>query len=211
MAEAFREETKQSVGALLPILILGDVFAIAYYRRHAKWNRLWVLLPYVVVGMVPGFLVLDRFESDALRLLLGCTILTLLTLHVLSRRFGWGHLPERKWFVPVTGILAGFGTAVGNSAGPVMSIYLVGSRLDKHEFLGTAAWFFFIVNVGKLLPFVLLGIIPSTTLHFDLLLAPVVVIGALVGVFLLKRIPQAIFDTFVLALAGLAGLWLILD
>ena len=153
MAEAFRDETKRSVGALLPILILGDVFAIAYYRRHAQWKRLWVLLPYVVAGMVPGFLVLGQFESDTLRLLLGCIILALLTLHVLSRRFGWGHLPERKWFVAATGVLAGFGTAVGNSAGPVMSIYLVGSRLDKHEFLGTSAWFFFIVNVGKLVPF----------------------------------------------------------
>jgi hypothetical protein len=56
MAEAFREDTKLSVGAMLPILLVGDSFALAYYRRHAHWARLWELFPYVLAGMVPGYL-----------------------------------------------------------------------------------------------------------------------------------------------------------
>jgi hypothetical protein len=28
---------KASAGALLPMLLFGDVFAVAWYRRHAQW------------------------------------------------------------------------------------------------------------------------------------------------------------------------------
>ena len=45
MAEAFPDDAKLSVGAILPLLIVGDLFAISYYRRHADWQRLLQLFP----------------------------------------------------------------------------------------------------------------------------------------------------------------------
>ena len=209
MAEAFPQETKLSVGAMLPLLLVGDVFAIAYYRRHAQWRRLVELLPYVAAGMAPGYFVLRLIPGDGLRVLLGLIILGLLTLHLASQRFGRGPAAHRWPTVAATGVLAGFGTTVGNAAGPVMSIYLVNQKLDKHEFLGAAAWFFFLVNLSKIPLFATLGMIEAKTLRFDAALLPVVVIGALVGAATLKRIPQAAFNWLVLALAGVAGLHLV--
>ena len=119
-------------------------------------------------------------------------------------------MADRWWFTAATGVLAGFGTAMGNAAGPVMSIYLVSKRLDKHEFLGTSAWFFFFVNVSKVPVFLLIGVITPATLRCDLMAAPVLVVGALAGAMALKRIPQVAFDTLVLALAGIAAVRLIL-
>lgn len=210
MAEAFREETRLSVGAMLPILLLGDLFALAYYRRHANWGRLLELLPFVAVGMVPGYLVLWKLDSEPLRVLIGAIILVLLALQIARQRFGWEKMPDRRWFIATTGVLAGFGTAVGNAAGPVMSIYLICKRVDKHEFLGTAAWFFFIVNLSKIPFFLSLDMITPTTIHLDALLVPVVVVGAIVGVLVLERIPQAVFNGIVLTLAGVAALRMIL-
>ena len=43
-----------SIGVMLPMLIMGDMFAVAWYRRHAQWDKLVHLLPWVVVGMVFG-------------------------------------------------------------------------------------------------------------------------------------------------------------
>ncbi len=54
MAEAFPGNEKLSVGAILPILLVGDVLAVGTYRQHTQWNRLFGLFPYVLVGMVPG-------------------------------------------------------------------------------------------------------------------------------------------------------------
>jgi uncharacterized membrane protein YfcA len=209
MAEAFREDTKLSVGAMLPILLVGDLFALAYYRRNANWERLVELCPYVIVGMVPGYFVLRTTSGSHLRILLGGLILLLLGIQLLRQRFAWQPRLDRRWMVGLTGFLAGFGTTVGNAAGPVMSIYLVGQRLEKQEFLGTSAWFFFLVNLSKLPLFFGLNMITRPTLRFDLLLLPVVVVGALAGVWFLRRIPQRLFNTLVLLLAGIAALRLI--
>ena len=99
--------------------------------------------------MVPGYLTLWLLPTDSLRTLLGVTILVLLALHAGRRYFGWQRLLDRWWFTATSGILAGFGTTVGNAAGPVMSIFLLSRHLEKQEFLGTTAWFFFLVNLSK--------------------------------------------------------------
>lgn len=209
MADAFRDETRLSVGAMLPLLIVGDVFALAYYRRHADWGRLYELFPFVVAGMVPGYLVLWLAHGDALRLLLGLIVLALLALQIARQRFKWDRIPSSRWFVALTGCLAGFGTTVGNAAGPVMSIYLISKKMDKFEFLGTSAWFFFLVNASKIPWFLLLDMITVRTLCFDAKLVPIVVVGAIVGAIFLQRIPQHIFNALVLLLAGIAGLRLV--
>ena len=49
------------------------------------------------------------------------------------------------------GWLAGSTTMIANAAGPVMTIYLLACRLPKFEFVGTAAWFFFAINLFKVL------------------------------------------------------------
>ena len=195
----------------MPILLVGDLFALAYYRRSASWERLIELCPYVLAGMVPGYVVLRTTSGEALRLLLGLIVLVLLLLQLARQRFGWEPRLDRRWSVASTGLLAGFGTTVGNAAGPVMSIYLVGQRLGKHEFLGTSAWFFFLVNLSKLPLFLTLGMITPQTLKLDALVIPMAALGALVGAFLLRRIPQRLFNTLVLLLAGLAALRLIIS
>ena len=208
-AEAFAGEEGFSVGALLPMLLAGDLFAVRYYGRHTQWNRLWGLLPYVVLGMIPGALVLRYVDHGQFRLVLGWMILTLLLLELCRRRFHWSNVPRRWWFVTTMGVLAGFGTTVGNAAGPVMGIYLISQGLRKEQFMGTAAWFFFIVNTGKLPVYWSLGRITPATLEFDLIMIPIVVIGALVGRRLFSVIPQRVFDPLVLCLAGIAALRLV--
>jgi uncharacterized membrane protein YfcA len=91
-----------------------------------------------------------------------------------------------------------------------MGIYLVGNRLEKHELIGTAAWFFFLVNVSKVPFFASLGMITPATLGFSLIVMPLVVVGAGAGLWLLRRIPQGVFDTLVLILAGLGALRMVL-
>ena len=43
-----------SVGATLPLLIFGDIFAVLWYRRHARWDNLRSLFPWVITGILVG-------------------------------------------------------------------------------------------------------------------------------------------------------------
>lgn len=209
MAEVFRENTQLSVGAMVPLLILGDIFAVAYYRRHARWNRVLELVPYVLLGMIPGYVVLHYLQSDWLRTLIGAIILGLLTLHVVRVRMQWNTLPDRWWFAALMGFIAGFGTVVGNAAGPAMTVYFLSKRLDKNEFIGTGAWFFFFVNLSKVPVQWQLGVITPETLRLDLCVAPLLIAGALIGVAVHKRISQRMFNSLVLLLAAVFALRLV--
>ena len=47
---------RESTGAILPLLLCGDVIAVTWYRRHADWGTMWRLLPGSsrVCSWVPG-------------------------------------------------------------------------------------------------------------------------------------------------------------
>lgn len=47
------------------------------------------------------------------------------------------------------GAAAGFSTMVANAGGPMMTLYLLRLGVTPRAFLGTVAWFFFVVNVLK--------------------------------------------------------------
>jgi len=209
MAAAFPDQAKVSVGAILPLLLAGDLFAISFYRRHADWRRLGQLAPFVVAGMVPAYVVLRFVDDTVMRVLIGIIILVLLAVHASRPWWGAGRLPDRTWFVALTGILAGFATTVSNAAGPVMAIYLISKRFDKLQFLGTAAWFFFFVNMSKVPGYALLKMMTAATLRLNLLLVPAVVVGAILGVRAARWVPQRLFDALVLVLAGAAAVRMI--
>ena len=91
------------------------------------------------------------------------------------------------------GLVAGFGTMVGNAAGPVMTIYLISRGLRKQEFIGTSAWFFFIVNLSKLPIMSGLGMLTTDTVGFGMTVACLVPVGAILGVWLLQDHPATAF------------------
>ncbi len=209
MSYAFAGNAKDSVGALLPVLIIGDCIGVAIYRRHADFRQIARLFPCVALGMIPGALVLNSTSHAQFKLVLGWMVLILLVLEIGRQWFGWTRLSERRWFVAVMGVLAGFGTTVGNAAGPVMGIYLVAHSLPKNQLMGNWAWFFLIVNSVKVPIYLGLGTITTTTLEFSVLVIPAVLLGTLAGRRLFLWISQDLFDPLVLTLAGIAALRLV--
>lgn len=118
-------------------------------------------------------------------------------------RSGAGSSPPAR---ALYGALAGFTTMVANAGGPVTSMYFLACRYPVKAFLGTTAWFFFLVNLAKL-PFSLsLGIIRPEHLALDAVLAPVVVVLALAGRRLADRMDQRVFEPIVIALTILSAL-----
>ncbi|WP_337063367.1 sulfite exporter TauE/SafE family protein [Kineococcus sp. G2] len=209
---------KESTGAILPLLIVGDLFAIAAYRRHADWSLLLRLLPSVVVGLLLGVWFIDVVDDTVMRRSIGAVILLLVGVHLLRRhrlrRSGGDLVPasptRRRLVAAVFGSLAGFCTMVANAGGAPMSIYLFTMGLGVMSFLGTGAWFFFILNVVKL-PFSAgLGLISAESLQLDLLLVPAVVVGALVGRWVAGRLNRDLFENVVLAASALSALNLLL-
>ena len=106
----------------------------------------------------------------------------------------------------VYGSLAGFTTMVANAGGPVTSMYFLACRYPVKAFLGTTAWFFFLVNLVKL-PFSLsAGLVNATTLSLTAICAPVVVGAALAGRRLAERMDQRVFEPIIIVLTIVSAL-----
>ena len=189
MASTF--PARSSVGILLGILILADMFAVLYYRRNAQWSHLLHLFPAAFAGIVAGYFGLRFVNNEQLRPIIGVMILIMVAINYWRVRIEKDNtaVPSQWWFTVPIGFLAGIATIMANAAGPLMIIYLTAMRLGKVEFVGTAAVFFFIVNWIKV-PFnVNLGLITAESVKLNLLMLPFIIIGAVGGIFFLKRIP----------------------
>ena len=55
----------QSSGYLLPLLILGDIFSVALYRRHAQWPHLLRIFPWAAGGIVAAYFMLRYLNDQA--------------------------------------------------------------------------------------------------------------------------------------------------
>lgn len=201
---------KESVGALLPMLIVGDILAVLYYRRHAQWGRLLRLVPGVAVGMTAGGVLLSCIDNASMKPLLGALVLVLLSLELVTRRTPSATYKELTSFAVVIGFFAGFATTVGNAAGPIMGIYLIMMGLTKEQLMGTGAWFYLLVNTTKVPIFMAQGMLTLAEFPFLLYMLPMVVLGSVLGRRLLMILSQQVFDRIVLGFAALTAVLLIL-
>ena len=200
-------DARLAAGWLLPLLCAADVFAVAYYRRHAQTTRLVSLAPWVVAGMAAGALALAGPER-VLRPLVGLIVLVMIVVHIVRRRAA--TLPaESRASSAAYGTTAGFATMVANAAGPVMNLYLLTRRLPKEELIGTGAWFFLVINLSKLPVYAAHGLIGARSLLFDAALLPAVIAGALSGRAIFGLIPGRAFEIVVLALTAVSALLLV--
>lgn len=204
---------RASTAAILLLLILGDAFALAIYRRHADWPTLLRLFPGVLVGVAAGAVFLAFADDTWVRRGIGVILLVLMAF-TLAQRFrppltAGSPLRQRlqRWGY---GSLSGFTTMVANSGGAAMSMYLLAARFPVQAFLGTAAWFFAILNLSKVPISIGLGLLTPTTLLLDLMLAPAVVIGALLGRWIAKRITQTAFEWAVIVFTVIGAVYLVL-
>ena len=192
---------RASTGTLLILLLVGDAVAISAYRRDVDWATLRRLVPGVLLGVVAGAGFLMAAGDRATVLLIAVTL-------ALRRRPGPPTVQGPAGRL-VYGTLSGFTTMAANAGGPVMTMYLLASRFAVTSFLGTTAWFFFLVNVVKL-PFSIgLGVIHAETLGLDAVLAPVVIASALAGRRVAARMDQGLFNRLVTALTVVSAGYLI--
>ena len=202
---------RSSTGVLLGILILADLFAITYHRHNARWGHVLRLLPAALAGIVAGYFAMKVVSDRQLQPIIGVTVLVMLGLNY-RRTAAKGEdtpIPAQWWFAAAMGFLAGLTTMMANAAGPIMIIYLLAMRLPKIEFVGTSAWFFFVINWLKVPFSANLDLITAKSIKLDLLMLPFIAVGAAAGIFFLKRIPQKAFTAVVQALAAAAAIKLL--
>ncbi|WDR04896.1 sulfite exporter TauE/SafE family protein [Devosia rhodophyticola] len=179
---------REAAGIMLPVLLAMDAIAIYAYRKQVNWHILKIMLPGAAVGMLFGWAIW-AFVSDAVVLLMVGVITLLFVLDaILPIRKKLEGLPPSTPWGRFWGAFAGFTSFVSHTGGPPFQIYVLPQRLPPALYAGTSAYFFAMVNTAKLIPYFFLGQLSLHNLQLSAALAPVGMLGVLVGVFLVRRI-----------------------
>ncbi len=208
---AFLFGAKQSTGYVLPMLIFGDVCAVAAFRQHARWEYVRSMSLPTALGVVIGWALMNSLSESAYKPVIGSIILGLAAMQTarMWRPTWFEHVPHAAWFAWSLCLIAGFSTMLANAAGGIIALYLVAVSMPKLELVGTTAWFFLLLNLFKVPFSAQLGLIGMDTLMLNVMLTPMIVLGLLAGRWLIHRIPQRQFDSLVLLLSSVAALRLI--
>ncbi len=207
VALAFVFGEKASTGILLPLLICADICAVIYYNRHANWTYIFKLLPWMIAGVLVGVWIGHDISEVLFKKIMALIIIASVLIMVYSEQRKSMEIPKRFLFSSVTGFLAGFTTMIGNLAGPISNIYFLAMRLPKNEFIGTAAWLFFIINVFKLpFHFFVWKTITKETLVLNSVLVPLLIASFFIGAAIVKLISNTNYRKFILVVTALGGL-----
>ena len=207
----FTFESKLSTGLQLMMLCMADLAAVAWYHKTANWKIILKLLPAALCGIVIGSLVIRRLDQNSMMLLMGIVILILSGISIV-REIWWNDsekIPSHWSFAVCAGLLGGFSTQIANAAGPIMALYLLSMRLPKMEYMGTSAWYFMILNWIKLPIFVAEGRITLESCKADLAMIPFLLVGAVLGIVALNKMPKKVFNWVIVLLSAAASVYMI--
>jgi uncharacterized membrane protein YfcA len=212
------QDAAVALGMMLPLLIACDYVALVYWRGKWDWHNVRMLLPGLLVGIAVGSVVLWLFlrlgqgqqgkeiSNAALKLTIGGIALGFVALQgVRALRGGLKAFRPVPWHGFAAGSAAGVTSTLSHSAGPITTMFLLPQNMPKGRYVATTTLYYWIGNQAKLLPYWLLGQLNRDSLGGALALAPAVIAGALLGLFLHNRVNQKWFSLIVYVLLVVVG------
>ena len=190
----------KAVGVLVPLFIVGDIFALWTYWRAWDGGLVWRTLPVGVLGAVAGTYLLASLPTNTLRVALAVFVLVIVGSKFLSDRIQRLRFQSRAWHGPAAGLASGVASGMFNNGGPPYSAYLLLQHLPARTFIGTAALFFAALNVVKV-PSLLIARVLDLPLLLSVWWAVLFIpVGILAARRLLTRLNQQWFENVILVL-----------
>jgi uncharacterized membrane protein YfcA len=199
------------VGLMLPVLMLGDFFALIANWRNWITRLFWLMLVGALAGIALAAFVLANTPADALRKGLAIFIWIFVAYKLLEKRLldALRYRPQ-SWHAPLAGWVGGLASTLANAGGTPITAFLLLQDLSPAAFVGTSVIFFTIVNWIKLPFFLAEGFIDLhllLRLSWLLLLVP---FGAWVGKKVVNRVNRAVFDNLVLGILVISSILLLI-
>ena len=200
----------QAAAILMPVLLVMDLLGMAAFRKDFDLVLIKFLLPFGLVGIVIGALLFKLLDAHLVSGIVG-----VFTLAFLAQRLVFppkaDSPPPPKWLGALLTTTSGFTSFIAHAGGPPISAYVIPLRLSPVKFASTMAFFFFVINLAKWVPYAWLGLLDSRNMATSLVLLPIAPIGVWMGVRLARRVNQVLFYRLLYAGMALTGTKLVWD
>ena len=199
----------QAVAVLMPLLFVMDVLGMAAFRKNFDMPLLRFLLPFGLLGIVIGALSFKLLDAHLVAGIVGG-----FTILFLAQRLLFPPRPDSapppRWLGAILTATAGFTSFIAHAGGPPINAYILPLRLPPVHFAATMAFFFFVINLAKWVPYAWLGLLDMRNLATSIALMPFAPVGVWVGLRIARHIQPALFYRFIyigMFLTGSKLLW----
>ena len=198
-----------AVGVLLPMLMVGDAFALSMYWKEWDTDLVRRMLPAGIAGAITGTFLLSWLSPNHLRVILGIFVLLVVVYKFASDRIQTIRYVSKPWHGPLAGLLAGIASGMFNSGGPAFNSYLLLKKVQARPFIATSAIYFAILNLVKVPGFLITGVLDLRLLFSLWWVFLFIPIGLWVARMTLTRVSPLVFEWIIVALLIFSSLWLL--
>ena len=199
--------SKEVIGILSPIYLLGDIIPIYLYRKDINFKAVINFIPLALVGLISTSFFASFIDDRLFTIFISFFLLLMVLMISYQEIVKYYHkkkkikIEEKALSKPVTfflSFISGIST-ISNAAGAITCVYFFKQTKEKKEFVGSTALFFSSLNLTKIIIFALFWKninIQTLSISFSMLLGLFLGIGA--SIYLIKVIPQKIFNIIVI-------------
>jgi hypothetical protein len=203
----------EAVAYALPLLLVGDAFALRTY--WGRWDRAVIIkmMPGTIIGIVIGAQLLSSLSPITIRHGIGIMVLLFCLYKVIEPRLRQNladaQSDTRLWHGSLFGGGAGVASTLANAGGPIASVYLLMEHLTPTAFIGTSALYFALVNVMKIPNLLQAGMLQPIWFVQTAWAIPLVIAGVWTGKWLINRLDVRAFERVILVLLSITGFFLL--
>lgn len=182
----------EAIALMLPILIIGDMLSVRSF--WGKWDKslLLPLIPGAITGVFIAYLIIDFINSEYLQLIVAaiCILFALRNLFFTQTKMAFLNNKVGGLFMSM---FSGITSSLVHAGGPPIIIYFSAIGLTPAKFVGTAAVFFAMLNVFKLVGALSFGVLTGATALTALMFFPLAFIGNWLGVKINSSLDKVLF------------------
>ena len=200
-------EAAEAIALMLPILIIADMMSLNSFWLKWDTNLLKSLIPGAILGIVVGNLTIEIVNAELLRILIAIICIVFAVKSICFKNTQFTFLDNRlgAYFMSAS---SGISSTLVHAGGPPIILYFSAIGLSQTKFVATAAAFFAMMNIGKLIGVVSLGLLNMNLALTALAFVPIALIGNWLGVTINQRLNKVLFLQVMNYLLLLLGFWL---
>jgi uncharacterized membrane protein YfcA len=168
---------------VVPLMLVLDFSASlalsSHTRQHVKWSEVRPLIPFSIIGIALGVVLLIRLPREPLLTTLGILIIIFGLRSALNIH---GSKPISRWWAMPTGLTGGMVGALFGTGGPPYVIYLSHRLKDKSELRSTFSGLFLLEGGMRIITFLIAGLLIQESMLIAIASGlPVMALGLYIG------------------------------
>lgn len=179
-------------------------------RKNLSWKIFLPLIIMVIIGVIPGTILLKNIDATVLKICFGFAI-ALISIEIFLREFGKNtkKVQSSPLALTIIGIISGVLSGLFG-VGAFLVAYISRTTNNSSAFKANLCIVFMVENIFRIIIYISTGILTLTIAKQALLLMPFMLIGLFIGILLSKKISESLIKKIIIILLLLTGLSLMI-